>query len=257
LNAAVTDSSLGNSSAVDTRNPTGGNPNTLLVKDGTLSPTQAENCVLYYTGNNFAADFGALQALSQGLFYAPPGGASALAGAGVAHAAYGSCYAGTSAADPFYALSVNNPAIAGLLAGTHFATGNPAIGGTLTGVPVSLKGRRLALVSPGSISFGAQYVQPLDGGYALVGHVDWYWQAAMFGQIFNDPADRIASYGVGNLQLTLQAPDKSWQVQGFVRNVFNSNNMTGEYLAAPTQGLFTGAFYGDPRLYGVAVSVNY
>jgi outer membrane receptor protein involved in Fe transport len=257
LNAALTNSALGNSYAVDTRNPTGGNPNTLLIKDGTLSPTQAENCVLYYNGSNFGADFAALQSLSQGLFYAPPGGSSALAGAGVAHSAYGTCYGGSSAADPFYALSVKNPAIAGLLAGTHFSTSNPAINGTLTGVPVSLKGRRLALVSPGSISFGAQYAQPLEGGYSLVGRADWYWQAAMFGQIFNDPADRIPAYGVGNLQLTLVAPEKDWQVQGFVRNVFNSDNMTGEYLAAPTQGLFTGAFYGDPRLYGVAVSVNY
>jgi len=33
--------------------------------------------------------------------------------------------------------------------------------------------------------------------------------------------------------------------------------MTGEYLAAATQGLFTGAFYGDPRLYGVAVSARF
>ena len=241
FNADVTNSSIGNSTAIDTRNPTGGNPNTLLIKDGTLSPTNAGNCVLYYTGNNFAADFGALQALSQGLFYAPPGGQGALASAGVAHAAYGTCYGGTSAADPFYGLSLNNPAIAG----------------TLTGVPVSLKGRRLSLVSPGSISFGAQYTQPLDGGFALVGHFDWYWQAAMFGQIFNDPVDRIPAYGMGDVQLTLLAPEKNWQIQGFVRNIFNSNNQTGEYLAAPTQGLFAGAFYGDPRTYGIAASVAF
>src|SRR5262249_14343079 len=36
FNADVTNSSIGNSTAIDTRNPTGGNPNTLLIKDGTL-----------------------------------------------------------------------------------------------------------------------------------------------------------------------------------------------------------------------------
>jgi outer membrane receptor protein involved in Fe transport len=257
LNGDITNSAIGNSSAIDTRNPTGGNPNTLLIKDGTLSPTNAGNCVLYYTGNNFAGDYAALTSLSQGLFYAPPGGQGALAGAGIAHAAYGTCYGGMSAADPFYALSLNNPSIAGLLGFTHFSQSNPAINGTLTGVPVSLKGRHLSLVSPGSISFGAQYTLPLDSGFALIGHVNWYWQAAMFGQIFNDPADRIMSYGTGDMQVTLVAPEHNWQIQGFVRNIFNSNNMTGEYLAAPTQGLFTGAFYGDPRMYGIAASVNF
>jgi outer membrane receptor protein involved in Fe transport len=257
LSGNLTESSIGDTSQIDTRNPTGGYGNALLLKDGTLSPTNAANCVLYYSGSNFAGDFAALSSLSRGLFFAPPGGTGALAGSGVAHAAYGSCYTGTNAADPFYGLSLNNPQLAALLAGTHFSQTNPAIGGSLTGVPVKLKGRHLALVSPGSLSFGAQYTQPLDSGFALVGRIDWYWQAAMFGQIFNDPADRISSYGTGNLKLSLVAPDKDWAVEAYVRNVFGSSNMTGEYLAAATQGLFTGAFYGDPRLYGVAVSANF
>jgi outer membrane receptor protein involved in Fe transport len=256
LNGALISSSIGNSSALNTRNPTGGAANTLLIKDGTLSPTNASNCVLYYSGSNFGADFAALQSLSQGLFMAPPGGAAALQSAGVANAAYGSCYGGTSAADPFYALSLNNPGIAALLAGTNFSQANPAIRGTLTGVPVNLKGKRLPLVSSGSIGFGAQYTQPLDSGFALTGRIDWYWQAAMFGQIFNGPADRIPAYGVGNAQFTLASPD-NWQVQAFVRNFLNSNNLTGTYLAAPTQGLFTGAFYGDPRTFGAMLTVNY
>ena len=256
LNGALISSSIGDSSALNTRNPTGGAANTLLIKDGTLSPTNASNCVLYYSGSNFGADFAALQSLSQGLFMAPPGGSSALAAAGVANAAYGSCYGGTSAADPFYALSLNNPGIAALLAGTNFSQSNPAIRGTLTGVPVNLKGKRLPLVSSGSIGFGTQYTQPLDSGFALTGRIDWYWQAAMFGQIFNGSADRIPAYGVGNAQFTLASPD-NWQVQAFVRNFLNSNNLTGTYLAAPTQGLFTGAFYGDPRTFGAMLTVNY
>lgn len=117
---------------VDTRNPTAGQANTLLLKDANLTTTNAGNCVLYYGGGNFAADFARLQALSHGLFFAPPGGTGALKGSGIAHAAFGTCYAATSAADPFYALSLNNPAMQALLAATHFATSNPAIGGTLT-----------------------------------------------------------------------------------------------------------------------------
>jgi hypothetical protein len=62
---------------------------------------------------------------------------------------------------------------------------------------------------------------------------------------------------VGDAQISLIPPGSEWQVQGFVRNIFNSNNMTGEFLSAATQGLFTGAFYGDPRTYGLAVSANW
>src|SRR6185312_1765598 len=109
---------------------------------------------------------------------APPGGTEALAGAGIAHTAYGSCYAATSAADPFYGLSVNSPALAGLLAATHFATANPAIGGTLTGVPRNLKGNALGNTPPAALTLGAQYTQPLDG-FALTGRVERYWRGAM------------------------------------------------------------------------------
>ena len=52
----------------------------------------------------------------------------------------------------------------------------------------------------------------------------------------------------------LVAPVKGHQR---LRNILNSNNQTGEYLAAPTQGLFAGAFYGDPRMYGIAASVKF
>jgi len=256
LSADIATSAIGDSAQIDTRNPTGGASNALLLKDGTLSPTTAANCVLYYAGSNFAQDFATLSSRSGGLFFAPPGGTQALAGSGVAHAAYGSCYGGTSAADPYYALSLNNPQIAALLAATHFSQTDPAIHGTLTGVPVNLKGNRLPLLPAGSFSVGAQYTQPVADGYALTGRIDWYWQAAMFGRIFNDTADRIPAYGMGNLSLTLDAPG-NWQVRAFVRNVLNGDNMTGEYLAAAAQGLFTGAFYGDPRTYGVQISAAF
>jgi hypothetical protein len=207
LNFSLTQSRVGNTAQVDTRNPTAGNPNTLLIKDGYLSSTNAANCVLYYTGSNFAADFATLQAASRGLFYAPPGGTGALAASGIAHAAYGSCYASANAADPFYSLSLNNPSLASLLAATNFTQGNAAIGGTLTGVPRNLKGNWLGNTSPASISFGTQYVWGLGEGFNLTGRVDVYWRAAMYSRIFNDGADRIPAMSIANLSLTLTAPD--------------------------------------------------
>ncbi len=256
LGLSLTQSRVGNTMQVDTRNPTGGNAGTLLVKDGNLTSTNAGNCVLYYSGGNFASDFATLSAASGGLFFAPPGGTEALAGAGIAHAAYGTCYAATSAADPFYALSVNSPALSGLLAATHFATSNPAIGATFTGVPRNLRGNALGNIPPAALTLGAQYTRSLDG-FALTGRVEWYWRGAMYSRIFNDGADRIPSYSVANLMLTLKPDSGDWWMEAFAKNLGNAAGINGEYLSGATSGLYTGVFYTDPRTYGLALHLRF
>jgi iron complex outermembrane recepter protein len=240
-----TQSRTGNTAQIDPRNPTGGDPNTLLIKDGTLSATNAQNCVLYYHGANFAADFATLAANSGGVFFAPPGGTGALAQYGVAHSAYGICTADTL-----------NGALAPLLSATNFATSNGK-GGTLTGEPVNIDGNELANTPPYSLSFGAQYTMPVGDGFHLVTRADYYWQAPMFGRIFNGPADHINSWGVGSALITLNAPDNKWYVQGYVKNLFNATNTTGEYLTSSSSGLWTGVFYGDPRTYGIQVGARF
>jgi outer membrane receptor protein involved in Fe transport len=252
----LTESRIGNTMQVDTRNPTGGAANTLLLKDANLTTTNAGNCVLYYGGSNFAADFANLQALSGGLFFAPPGGTEALKGSGIAHSAYGTCYASTSPADPFYALSLSNPQMQALLAATHFATTNRAIGGTLTGVPRNLRGNMLGNTAPAAITFGTEYRQPLADGFTLTGRMEWYWRAPMYGRIFNDGADRIPGFHIANLFLTLTPPSGGWWLEAYAKNLGETAGINGEYLSGATSGLYTGAFYTDPRTYGLSVHAS-
>ncbi len=255
LALAVTQSRIGNTMQVDTRNPTGGDPNTLLLKDANLTTTNAGNCVLYYGGSNFAADFASLQALSGGLFFAPPGGTDALRGSGIAHAAYGTCYAGTNPADSFYALSLSSPQLKALLAATHFATSG-AGGGTLTGVPRNLRGNMLGNTAPATLNFGASYSQPLEGGFTLTGRVEWYWRASMYGRIFNDGADRLPAFHVANLFLTLTPPSGGWWLQAYAKNLGETAGINGLYVAGATSGLYSGAFYTDPRTFGLAIHAS-
>ena len=100
-------------------------------------------------------------------------------------------------------------------------------------------------------------VRVLGGGYTLVSRFDYFWQARMWGRIFNDTSDRINSYGNGNVQFTLNSPDNVWYVRAFARNVFNTTNTTGEYLTSSSSGLWTGVFYGDPRIIGVGVGAHF
>ena len=79
----------------------------------------------------------------------------------------------------------------------------------------------------------------------------------MFARIFNDSADRIKAWGVGNAQITLNAPDNLWYASLWVKNAFNSNNVTGEYLASATSGLSTNEFLGDPRTFGITAGIHY
>jgi len=251
LNFNVTNSNIGKTAQIDTRNPGGGLSYGLVIKDGTLTATNAQNCVLYHNGTgataaNFDADFATLSSLTGGLFFAPPGSGTAaqnvhqLAGSGVPNAAFGTC---------------NGPIlaqVAGALTAAHFTTSDAATGGSLTGVPVNIHGNELANTPPAQLSFGAQYTQPVGGDYSLVGRFDIYWQAAMWGRIFNGPADKIDAYTVANAQISLLAPDDKWEVQAYIKNIGNGVHTTGEYLTSSSSGLYTGAFYGDPRTYGIA-----
>jgi len=247
LNADWTQSRIGNTAQIDTRNPTGGDPNALLIKDGTLSATNAQNCVLYYNGpaGGFDAAYAALHADPNvgNLFYAPPGGTSALTQYGIAHTSYGVCTTGAlNYVAAFYPFALSDPAYAG---------------STPTGVPVNIQGNQLANTPPYSLSFGAQYTLPMDHGYNLVSRLDYYWQAPMFGRIFNGPADRIKSWSVANALVTLNAPDNQWYVQGYIRNLFGGNHVTGQYLTSSSSGLWTGVFYGEPRNIGITVGARF
>ena len=252
LNADWTQSRIGNTSQIDTRNPTGGDPNALLIKDGTLSATNAQNCVLYYTGpaGGFDAAFAALHAdpVVGGLFYAPPGGTGALAQYDIAHASYGVCTTGALG-------YISSGGVGGNL---QFAESDPNYAGsTPTGVPVNIQGNQLGNTPPYSISFGAQYTAPVGSGYNLVSRFDYFWEAPMFSRIFNGPADRIDAYGVANALITLNAPDNVWYVSGYARNLFGGNHTTGSYLTSSSSGLWTGVFYGEPRTIGINVGARF
>ena len=240
LNLANTHSNIGNQALLDTRNPTAGRTDVVLVKDDTISASTGGNCVLYYTG---AGSTPSPATLGVPGYINPPGGPNAIAAAGVAVANYGPC----------------NPNLAQLAAlnAAGFSTVDPTGVGSSQGSPKNLSGNQLQNTPDVTLSIGAQYTQPLDNDYNLVGRVDFYWQSAMWGTIFNDPADKIRAWEVTNAQLTLNAPENRWYVQGFIKNVFDQNNITGMYLTSPTSGLFTNVFYGDPRTYGIAVGARF
>jgi iron complex outermembrane receptor protein len=126
------------------------------------------------------------------------------------------------------------------------------------GVPTNLERQRSCRIRLKlSLSLSGQYTQPLSHDYNLVFRTDYHWQSHMWGRIFEDGADYIKSGDVMNASLQLNSLNGGWYAQGYIKNIFDRNNITGEYLTSATSGLYTNAFYGDPRTYGIEVGVKF
>jgi hypothetical protein len=78
----------------------------------------------------------------------------------------------------------------------------------------------------------------------------------MYGRIFNDGADRIPGFHIANLFLTLTPPSGGWRLEAYAKNLGETAGINGEYLSGATSGLYTGAFYTDPRTYGLALHAS-
>lgn len=243
LNLSREESSVGNQMLLDTRNPTGRRSDVVLIKDDNISAASGQNCVLY---NFNPALNGGLTPGQLGIpgFLVPTGGAHALASAGIANANFGFC--------PFDA----PPAITQALAAYGWSWSDPKGIGDSNGSPVNIGGNALEDTPALQINVSGQYTQPLDGGYSLTARVEYYWQAHMWGRVWQDPADLIPAWDTMNALVTLNSPDGRWYVQGFIRNIFNHSNITGEFLTSSSSGLYTNAFQEDPRTYGVGVGIH-
>ena len=250
LNAALTHSGVANGTyEVDPRNPTGGNPNAVLIKDDTITASSGQNCVIYWAGTGPAPSPASLGIPG---YTNPNGGPNADASSGIAVANYGPCNpsaaqaAALNAAGFITPTTLNTAGLEALAAKHEFADGQE----------INIGGDELQDTPAINFTIGAQWTQPVGGDYNVVAHVDYYWESHMYGRVFEDGADFIPSWGNANATLTLNAPDNKWYVQAFVKNIFNANNLEGIYLTSSTSGLYTNGVYGDPRLYGLKVGVH-
>src|SRR6185503_10663395 len=72
----------------------------------------------------------------------------------------------------------------------------------------------------------------------------------------DNPYDRLRGYTNVNLALILTNQD-GWQVMGYLKNVFNTTAITGDFLNSDDSGLTTNIFLTDPRLFGVRVTKHF
>ncbi|HVU19469.1 MAG TPA: TonB-dependent receptor plug domain-containing protein [Rhizomicrobium sp.] len=125
------------------------------------------------------------------------------------------------------------------------------------GFAKDLGGNELPNAPPFTVSFSGDYTLPLTPDWAGTFHVDYYWQDYSWARVFNDnPYDRLRGYTNVNLALILTS-QSGWQVMGYLKNVFDTTAITGDFLNSDDSGLTTNVFLTDPRLFGVRVTKNW
>lgn len=137
---------------------------------------------------------------------------------------------------------------------------NPAqsLTATTPAVPVNLNGKELPYSPTKKYKIGAQWTTPLmNTGWQLISRIDHLWQDTYFAREFNTPTDRIAAWGVTNLQFRMINPGKTIQVKAYVKNLADKDNITRIVIEDALLGSYRNARYLDPRTVGVSVEYKF
>jgi len=125
------------------------------------------------------------------------------------------------------------------------------------GFDKDLSGHQLPNAPHFTTSLTAEYTLPVSEDWAATLHSDFYWQSQSWARVFNDrPYDKLRGYSNVNVALILTSAN-GWQVLGYLKNVFDTTAITGDFLNSDDSALTTNIFVTDPRLFGVRVTKNW
>jgi outer membrane receptor protein involved in Fe transport len=128
---------------------------------------------------------------------------------------------------------------------------------TTAGVPVNLKGKDLPNAPDYTVSVGVQYQIDLPDAWRATLHGDYYRQGSSYADIYNDPANELKGWDNINMSLNFDKRDLGLQIQLYVKNLLNSNVITGVGVDSEDLGLSRSVNYLDPQIYGVAVTKRF
>ena len=220
----------------DTRDPSGGRGDAVIIKD----ITNASNCAVAPTVRGSGANAAAfVAAINPALGLQAP----------VAFPSDSGLAPGTTGAYSICGvLAANAPALAGFFG---------ALTVTQDAIPRSIKGNQLPQAPVAKVSIGAQYTADLGNGMSLVPRADLTFTGKSYSNIFNTNNDRIQGWEQANAQVQLNGPQDRWFLRGYIQNIFNGSPITGEYNTDQSSGLFTNIFTLEPRRFGVAAGVKF
>ncbi|MEQ1932027.1 MAG: TonB-dependent receptor [Parvularculaceae bacterium] len=220
MNAAYLNTSAGDFSTIDSRDPTQGAANAELFSD----VTNGSDCVVTRTaGAPLIGTITGVPAIN-----------------GIIASPFSVCSA----------LRANIGTINALIPGRGFAV--------VDGIPVNVQGNELPGSPDFKVSGGIQYTFPMhEGRYEFIPRVDAFYQTSLKTNIFNDIQDTIGGYGYMNAQLRFQPTEGIWYVRAFMQNVTNEDAFTGAFDVGSGAGNFQNMFLLEPRRWGFGAGINF
>ncbi|MEP2989834.1 MAG: TonB-dependent receptor [Parasphingorhabdus sp.] len=121
---------------------------------------------------------------------------------------------------------------------------------TAAGVLKGVDGNALPFSPDVKIAIGAQYEIPV-GDWLLTPRIDHYLQSEFAGSIFSKPIDIFDGYSQTDIKLLLAPGDGNWEIRGYVKNLFNNDDITRVLPAGRLVGRFREVVILEPRTYGI------
>jgi iron complex outermembrane recepter protein len=127
---------------------------------------------------------------------------------------------------------------------------------TTAGVFKILDGNRLPFSPSIKLSIGAQYLILL-GKLKLTPRIDHYLQSQFTSTVFNKPSDAFDGYGQTDVKLLLAPQEGPWELRGYVKNLFNNNDITRVLPAGRLVGRFREVVILEPQTYGLEATYRF
>jgi iron complex outermembrane receptor protein len=137
-------------------------------------------------------------------------------------------------------------------------TSPSCVGATRDGQPlpagaVQLEGNSLTQAPNWQYNASAQYTFPVSDSLNLTARVDYKWQSRTYFDIYNNPLNSQAAYGLVNGSLELASQDRAWALLAWVRNAADERYVSQGSAGSGANAAVTGSL-GLPRMYGVTLT---
>ena len=96
-----------------------------------------------------------------------------------------------------------------------------------------------------------------DGGWTATIRGDYSWQSSYFAREFNTANDKIKAWSIANALLRFSNADATVNVEGYVKNIFNKDNITNSIIESDLVGSYRNARILEPRTYGVTTTFRF
>ncbi|MCK0127552.1 TonB-dependent receptor [Erythrobacter sp. F6033] len=136
------------------------------------------------------------------------------------------------------------------------APGTVIVGATPAGVIKDADGNPLPFSPTIKIAIGAQWEIPV-GAWTVTPRIDHYLQSEFVSSAFDKPIDRFDGYGQTDFKVLLAPDDGPFEIRGFVKNLFDNDDITRVLPAGRLVGRFREVVILEPRTYGVEATFRF